>query len=267
MLLAGHFHLGFLDFFWYHGRPGIFFAAQVGALAAAFVVAWFFRGHRHAVRLDLRSEARSWFPSGLMLALVAGLSLASTVDPGFKWFAGVLAMALAVVGLAWYHAFAKWGSTRALIKELDWNTAFFLIGVFLIVGGLVATEWPARTAAWIAEAVGKDLLKAYVVIVLVSVAVSALVDNVPYVAVMLPVTAQVATTLQVDTPVLAFGLLLGACLGGNVTPFGATANVVTLGILRKAGHTVALREFVALGSVFTLVAVGAGAAFLWLLWR
>jgi Na+/H+ antiporter NhaD/arsenite permease-like protein len=201
-----------------------------------------------------------------MLALVIGLSMASVWDPAFKWFAGMLAMELAVIGLVWYHWFAKWGSTGKLVRELDWDTAFFLLGVFLIVGGLVATGWPARVADWIAEAVGGNLLTAYVVIVVVSVAVSAFVDNVPYVAVMLPVTARVATDLHVDTPILAFGLLLGACLGGNITPVGATANVVTLGILRKAGHTVSFREFCLLGTVFTLAAVGAGALFLWVFW-
>lgn len=266
MLLAGHFHLSFLDFFWYEGRPGIFFAVQAGALAAAGVVAWWLRRHREAVHLDLRTEARSWTPSGLMLALAVGLSAASAIDPGFKWFAGALAMVLAAIGLAWYRWSARWGSTRKLIRELDWNTAFFLIGVFLIVGGLVATGWPTRAADWIAGAVGGDLLTAYVVIIVVSVAVSAFVDNVPYVAVMLPVTTRVAADLNVASPLLAFGLLLGSCLGGNITPVGATANVVTLGILRKAGHTVSFREFTRFGTVFTIAAVSAGAVFLWVFW-
>jgi Na+/H+ antiporter NhaD/arsenite permease-like protein len=266
MLLGGHLRLSFLDFFWYRSRPGIFFAVQAGALAAALVVAWFLRQHSQKVHLDLRTTARSWFPSALMLALAAGLSVASAVDPAFVWFAGALAVGLATVGLAWYQWVARWGSTRKLVRELDWDTAFFLVGVFLIVGGLVATGCPARTAEWISGAVGGNLAKAYVVIVLVSVAVSAFVDNVPYVAVMLPVTAHVTASLHAETPILAFGLLLGACLGGNITPVGATANVVTLGVLRKAGHTVRFREFVGLGSVFTIAAVAAGAVFLWLFW-
>ena len=65
---------------------------------------------------------------------------------------------------------------------------------------------------------------------------------------------------------LIFGMGLGASLGGNLTPFGASANVVAVGLLRKGGIPVSTREFLKIGAPFTLIATGAGAAFLWLIW-
>jgi Na+/H+ antiporter NhaD/arsenite permease-like protein len=84
---------------------------------------------------------------------------------------------------------------------------------------------------------------------------------------MIPVVSQVARTLDADPIPLIFGMVLGASLGGNITPFGASANVVAVGLLRKEGYTVSTGDFVRIGLPFTLAATSAGALFLWLVWR
>ena len=83
---------------------------------------------------------------------------------------------------------------------------------------------------------------------------------------MLPVVGGVATALGVDKTVLCFGLLVGATLGGNLTPIGASANIAAIGILRKNGETVRTRDFLRIGVPFTLAAVLVGAGSLWLFW-
>jgi Na+/H+ antiporter NhaD/arsenite permease-like protein len=77
---------------------------------------------------------------------------------------------------------------------------------------------------------------------------------------------QAALDLGVDPLLMVFGLVVGACLGGNITPVGASANIVAVGMLRRFGHDVEFREFIKIGLPFTLAATAAGAAFLWLVW-
>lgn len=101
-------------------------------------------------------------------------------------------------------------------------------------------------------------------IVWASVLISAFIDNIPYVATMIPVIAGLATALNVDPTVLYFGLLSGATLGGNCTPIGASANITGIGILRKEGHTVKNADFFKIGIPFTMAAITPAYIYLWL---
>ena len=111
---------------------------------------------------------------------------------------------------------------------------------------------------------GSNLLLMYSIIVWGSVLFSAFVDNIPYVATMLPVVAKIAGTLGCTPYLLFFGLLTGATLGGNLTPIGASANIAGIGILRKAGYEVKSRDFFKIGIPFTLCAVMVGYLFCWI---
>lgn len=266
MILAGYMKLSFNDFFIYQGKPGIFFAVQAGALAATLVAFLLLREHREPTAMVAVEKIRAWFPTWLMVALVGGLVLASRVDPDFRWFAGTLTMALAATGLIWFRLHVRWGSVRALLKGSDWDTTFFLMGVFVIVGGLTDSGWLDTMAAWIARYFGDSLFKAFVTLVVISVVVSAFVDNVPYLLAMIPVTQRVADALGAPVPLLMFGLLIGSCLGGNITPIGASANIVAAGMLRRQGHVVSFRQFMSVGVPFTLAAVLSACAFTWWIW-
>jgi Na+/H+ antiporter NhaD/arsenite permease-like protein len=266
MILAGYLRMDFWDFFAYQGRPGIFFAVQVGALVSLAALAWIFRRYRSKPAHVQQQEARSWVPAGLLGLLIVGLSFATVFDPEFAWFAGVFTLALSALALAWYKLFAKWGGARALLKALDWDTTFFLIGVFVLVGGLSDSGWMDRLSGFMTASVGGNVVLAFAMIVVFSVVVSGFVDNVPFLLVMIPVAQKVADQIHAPVPLLMFGLLIGACLGGNLTPIGASANVVTLGILKKRGYTVTFREFMGIGIPFTVAAVLSACAFVWWVW-
>jgi Na+/H+ antiporter NhaD/arsenite permease-like protein len=96
---------------------------------------------------------------------------------------------------------------------------------------------------------------------------SAFIDNIPYIATMLPVTASIAALMGIDPTILYLGLLSGATLGGNLTPIGASANITALGILRKSGHEASTKEFMKISVPFTLTAVMTGYVMIWLLWK
>jgi len=121
-------------------------------------------------------------------------------------------------------------------------------------------------ARGLTTAAGHSTLWAYVLMVGLSVAVSAFVDNVPFLLAMIPVTQRLADNLGAPTPLLMFGLLIGACLGGNITPLGASANIVAVGMLRQRGMAVSFREFLGMGIPFTVAAVMAASALVWLVW-
>ena len=106
----------------------------------------------------------------------------------------------------------------------------------------------------------------YTVIVWASVFLSAFIDNIPYVATMLPVITGLAGTLGIDPTLLYFGLLSGAALGGNCTPIGASANIAGIGILRRAGYEVKTKDFIRIGIPFTLGAVIPAYIYLWVIY-
>ena len=97
-----------------------------------------------------------------------------------------------------------------------------------------------------------------------TVLISAFVDNIPYVLTMLPVVTVVSSSMQVEPYVLYFGLLIGATLGGNITPIGASANITGIGILRKEGYEVKATDFMKISVPFTITAVLTGYLFIWL---
>ena len=119
---------------------------------------------------------------------------------------------------------------------------------------------------------GGNVFLLYTVIVWASVLISAFIDNIPYVATMIPVIASLSIQLStqmgiaatlVATP-LYFGLLSGATLGGNCTPIGASANITGIGILRRAGYEVKNSDFFRIGIPFTLAAIVPTYILLWL---
>ena len=125
----------------------------------------------------------------------------------------------------------------------------------------------ADTAAQlIAKAGGKNMFLLYTIIVWGSVLFSAFIDNIPYVATMLPVITGITRALGVEPYLLYFGLLTGATLGGNLTPIGASANITATGLLKKEGFSVSFGDFMKIGVPFTLTAVLAGYLFVWFVW-
>jgi Na+/H+ antiporter NhaD/arsenite permease-like protein len=266
MILAGYMRMGFWDFFAYQGKPGIFFAVQIGAFVSLGVLAFVYRRHSSKPFHIPQEKARSWMPAILLGFLILGLSFATVFDPEFAWFAGAYTLSLSGIALAWFHLHARWGSARKLITALDWETTFFLIGVFVLVGGLSDSGWMDQLSGFMAASVGGNAALAFTMIVVFSVVISGVVDNVPFLLVMIPVAQKVADQIHAPVPLLMFGLLIGACLGGNLTPIGASANVVTLGILKKRGYTVSFREFMGIGIPFTAAAVLSSCAFVWLIW-
>ena len=183
----------------------------------------------------------------------------------------MICMSLCLFGTV--RACLRAGSVRPfgrIVKELDRDTLLLLFGLFIVIDGIRAAGVIDAAAQLFHLAAGEDPFRLFTLLVAVSVVLSAFIDNIPYVAAMLPVVQGIAALMNdgagMEPYVFYFGLLTGATLGGNLTPIGASANIAAIGILRKNGEAVSTRDFLRIGVPFTLAAVLAGYLYLWLVW-
>ncbi len=153
-----------------------------------------------------------------------------------------------------------------VVKDVEWPTLAFFAGLFVMVGGLVSTGVIDRIARAAADATQDRLLLASMVLLWASAALSAIVDNIPYVASMSPIVAELVAANDGSSgkEVLWWSLALGADLGGNATAIGASANVVVLGIAERRGARISFWEFTKYGAIVTIVTIAIAAGYVWL---
>jgi Na+/H+ antiporter NhaD/arsenite permease-like protein len=151
-------------------------------------------------------------------------------------------------------------------KDVEWPTLVFFAGLFVMVGALVATGVIDTLARAATGAVQGKLWAATVLLLWASAALSAIVDNIPYVATMSPIVDDLVKAFggNDQAQVLWWALALGADLGGNATAVGASANVVVLGIAERAGHRISFWGFTKYGLIVTAISITMAVPYLWL---
>ena len=266
IMLGSYADMSFLDFFWYKGRPGIFFAVELGAIVSAIILAWLFRKEKGKIeKATERTKVNDYVPTVLLLGTILLLILASFIPNKPSITNGLICVSLYVIGIIYTCVKEKGFKTvKASVKAIDFETLGLLLGLFLIIGGITHMGVIDKLAGLLAKLGGGNVFVLYTVIVFGSVLISAFIDNIPYVATMLPVITFLAQSLNIDPTILYFGLLSGATLGGNCTPIGASANITGIGILRKEGYTVKNSDFFKIGIPFTFGAVIPAYIYLWL---
>ncbi|OBG67329.1 SLC13 family permease [Mycobacterium sp. E3339] len=151
-------------------------------------------------------------------------------------------------------------------SSVEWDTLLFFAGLFIMVGALVKTGVVKQLAHVAVTATGGNTLLATMVILGASLLISGVVNNVPYAATMAPIVADLAPALgdHVNPGVLWWALALGTDFGGNLTAVGASANVVILGIAKRADNPISFWEFTRKGAIVTVMSVVLSAVYLWL---
>ena len=267
ILLGGYAHMNFNDFFIYQGKPSIAFATEIGALLTIPVLLILFRKESKKISAQVETKVTNFIPTILLLAVIGSLIFASQFEHKPELTNGYICLAFAFIGLLYEVLIRKKKeNVMSIIKAVDLKTLWLLIGLFIVVQGITEAGVIAAIADFFVKVGGRSALLMYVLILTVSVAISAFVDNIPYVATMLPVVRGIAMNMGIDPTVLYFGLLIGATLGGNLTPVGASANITGMGILNRAGFEVSTKDFMKIGVPFTLVAVIGGGLFTWFIW-
>lgn len=265
IMLGSALDMSFMDFFWYHGKPSMFFAVELGAVLSALILFFLFRKEKSAIpKTNERTKVTNFVPSFLLLGTICLLIAASFIPNKPTITNGLICCTLFVIGLVYNFAIKKNSSAvTEPLKAIDFETIGLLIGLFLMIGGITEQGVIDAAADILAKAGGGNIFSLYTVIVWASVLISAFIDNIPYVATMIPVIAGLANTLQLDPTLLYFGLLSGATLGGNCTPIGASANITGIGILRREGYTVKNADFFKIGIPFTLAAIIPAYLYIW----
>lgn len=268
IMLGGYANMDFLDFFFMDGKFSIFWAVELGALVTVPIILWLFRDQRSPVSIPDRTEVTNYVPTYLLLGTVALLICASFIPGKPAITNGLICVGVFAVGAIHSRLREKsWHNVKAAFLEIDYQTLLLLAGLFVVIAGITAGGVIDAIAALFVRVGGSNLFVMYTIIVWGSVLFSAFVDNIPYVATMLPVVTGIAASMDCSPILLYFGLLTGATLGGNITPIGASANITAIGILRRQGYEVSTRDFMRIGAPFTLAAVMTGYLFCWFIWK
>jgi Na+/H+ antiporter NhaD/arsenite permease-like protein len=156
------------------------------------------------------------------------------------------------------------GDRTEYLRDVEWKTLAFFIGLFIMVGAIVKVGVIETLAERLIESTEGRLFLATAVLLIASAVLSSLVDNIPYVATMVPLVAALTAAFPGDATVLWWALALGADLGGNATSIGASANVVAVGVAERSGIRIRFVEFFRFGFPVAALSVGLSLAYLWL---
>ena len=162
-------------------------------------------------------------------------------------FHGVLHMEpsiAALTGAVLLLAISRVDIVEMLEHEVEWPTLIFFVALFMVIAGAEETGLIQIIAEWVRDMSAGNLMVATVMILWVSAIASAFIDNIPFTATMLPIVAFLNTTIPgAESGILWWSLALGACMGGNGTMIGASANVVTVGLAEKAGYHISFVQY------------------------
>ncbi len=269
ILLGDYADMTFIDFFFWQGKFSIFWAVELGALGTVIILYFLFRKEKQPVSTESVTKVNDYMPAIFLVLTVVALIIASFFEIPYVDDVknGLICLVLCLVLLIRTCIRRKSLKPVAVVaKQFDYETILTLCGLFIVVASITKAGIISAIADWFSGIGNGNVFLLYTIIVFASVILSAFIDNIPYVASMLPVIEILATNLGISPVVMYFGLLSGATLGGNITPFGASANVAAIGILKKNGYDVKNKDFFKIGIPFTLTAVLIGYLFIWFVW-
>jgi Na+/H+ antiporter NhaD/arsenite permease-like protein len=227
---------------------------------------WQFRGalefHRDRVSEVMRLDEREALVRGPLLPRAIAVLAVVTVGFLLQEVTGYDPSVVALLGAGVLLLVAREDPT-VYLAEVEWHTLVFFMSLFIMVGALVKVGVIEALAERAIDLVDGHLWLAVVLLVVLSGVLSGIVDNIPYVATMAPLVAQLADSFPGEAVVLWWALAIGADLGGNATSIGASANVVVLGLAERAGHRIRFAEWLRYGVPVTAVTLGVSLAYLW----
>ena len=267
ILLAGYAGMDFMDFFVTDGKPGMFWVVQAGAMATIPILFWIFRNEKNRIETTEITKVTDFMPTYALLATVTSLVIASFIPNKPALTNGLICVFFFIAVLRYEVGRDEPVATgHDAVLAIDFDTLLLLSGLFVIIQAVTNVGLIDDISNAFVNIAGDNLFKIYTILVWFSVLVSAFIDNIPYVATMLPVVSGISAQLGLEPTLLYFGLLAGATLGGNITPVGASANIAAVGILKKEGYEISAGQFMRIGVPFTLVAVVAGYVLIWLIY-
>ena len=267
IILGSYANMNFVKFFFVEGKPSIFFAVELGAIVTIPVMLFLFRKYKTKIPKGEITKISDYFPTILIILNIVLLIINSFLPTNSIITNGVVCIALYIIGIIYYIIRKRnFKIIKNSLKAIDLKTIIMLAGIFVVIAGITKAGLIQQLSNIFIKIGKNNIFIIYTVITFGSVFLSSFIDNIPYVATMLPVVSQIATTANAPIYLLYFGLLSGATLGGNLTPIGAYANITTIAILKKEGYNVKLKDYFKIGIPFTLAAVITGYLYIWFVW-
>ena len=231
IMLGGYANMDFLDFIVLDGKCSIFFAVELGALVTVPVIMFIFRKEKGKVTVGEPTAVEDLFPTWLLCGTVVLLIAASFIPGRPALTNGLICMTLFLIGLVRSILQKKhFGPIKYALGEIDFETLLLLMSLFVVIGTLTETGVIEDISALFVKLGGNSLFGMYSIIVWGSVIISAFIDNIPYVATMLPVVQGIAAMMGCDAHVLYFGLLVGAM---DIATANNTVAIVMAGPIAK----------------------------------
>lgn len=243
LLLAKEINMNFFDFFFYDGKMGLFFIVQLSLIASTLVLLYLQRKNIQKLKYNGKNKVNDYVPTILLCLTIFSLIMASFVNGKPELTNGLICTIYFVIGLVIKIIKNKSISSILInIKEVDYETLTLLTSLFVIIGG-IKEAGVIDAISELFVSIGNNPFIMYTLIVFVSVIISAFIDNIPYVATMLPVITGICASSAINPTLLYYGLIVGATLGGNFTPIGASANIAAIGLLKKNGYDLDTRDY------------------------
>lgn len=235
-----------LDFYWFEGRPGLGTLTVFGVMVALATLLFQFRGMNKRINIPPEKIVTTKGATVLFVLGVAGL----LVGPEIGIRVGIVGFAVGVIAMVMGRR-----EIKTMIFDFDWNSFFFIIGVFMVIYTLKQSGVLKDFTEFLVKAGFTSPSLMLGLFTWISVAASSFMDNVPYTVLMIPVCIHQANLIGMSQWPLLYGMLVGTGIGGNITPVGATANVFACGILERHGHKINLKEYLKIGLPFSVSAV------------
>lgn len=204
---------------------------------------------QHVMELDENDAIEDHFLFRVSIVMIAFVTVAFMAHGALNLESGVIALTAAAIILLISRA-----DLEEVIHDVEWPTIGFFLGLFIVVGGMEHTGVIEMIGTWMVEITGGDIVLLIIVLIWGSAILSAILDNIPFVATMIPIIA-VMQAQGVDVAPLWWALSLGACLGGNGTLVGASANVVLSSIANREGYPISFMSFTKIGFPIMIVTV------------
>lgn len=169
-------------------------------------------------------------------------------------YLGFESATIAIAGSAILLAISK-VEPDEILQEIEWSTIFFFIGLFIMTGVLEDVGIMEILAQKTLALTKGNLVLTGIFVLWISAFASAFIDNIPFVATMIPLIKSMGTMAGMNITPLWWALSLGACLGGNGTMIGASANLVVIGIAEKSGYKISFKDYFKLGFPVMLVSI------------
>ncbi len=262
IMIGGATHLEFMDFI-YINAPLV--------LVVSIVTFWLLRLIYYkklmSVKVDIKNieafdENRTIHNKKLLFSSLTVFGLIILAFVTHHWHQ--VSLATVALGGGFIMMMVTKQDPEEMLKEVEWPTLFFFLGLFVIVGGLEKTGVIGIVADKMVDVTRGDLSSATQLVLWVSALSTTVINSIPYTATMISVIENMAATMPGDIDPLWWALSIGACFGGNGTIIGAAANIIVAGFTQKTKHPLRFKEYVKIGFPLMLVSVIIASGYLYL---